>query len=158
MSTGKLKLLIILFLITPLITNAQLNDYEFNLFKFMGKNYRSSPEIKNFCEENVAIIYLNIKNNKVDSLSSNTALGDLIIKDLYFLKKYKIEKCLSTTKIGVLVIIKNFDSFCLGYKKNYNENAVIVENIFSEKAKNNKQGDVNYIFTPFVITINEAIR
>jgi hypothetical protein len=82
MSTGKLKLLIILFLITPLITNAQLNDYEFNLFKFMGKNYRSSPEIKNFCEENVAIIYLNIKNNKVDSLSSNTALGDLIIKDL----------------------------------------------------------------------------
>jgi hypothetical protein len=160
MLTGKLRLLMISLcsLITPLITNAQLNDAELKLFKLMGKNYRSSPEIINFCEDNFAIIYLNIKNNKVDSLSSNTTLGNLIIREMNFLKNYEINGIISKPKIGVFIIIKNFDSFCLNYNKNYNENAIIAENIFKEIGKNNKQGDVNYIFTPFVITNNEPIR
>lgn len=128
---------------------------ELKFHKFITKNYRYSDSISTFCKENVATVYVEIKENKVTKIFSNNELGNLIVSDLEFIKKYnftfKEEK-----KIGIFFILKNIKVSCIDSKKGYNETSLIIENILNEIYAN--RSDVFYLFNPIEIFVRDAIE
>jgi hypothetical protein len=150
----KLLISIILFNLTFFLSSqlAAQENYLSEIHKYISLRYRSSEKVETYCKGNIAIVYIKIKNSKIDSVYSNNELGNLILENLQFIKNYKFKKHIDNPQIGLFFILKNVTANCAGVNNGFNGNAIRIEDFLKEIELNRRM--VNFHYYPISILIN----
>jgi hypothetical protein len=142
----KFLLILISYLFLNKFTQAQIAS---DLTKHVYKNYKPSNEVKLYCDENYAIVYLKVDaKGNLEIISSADTLGKLIVPDLDFLKGYHVNK--PNTTLGLFFVIQNIES-CTESEKGFNKTSEGIINLI--KVLEEKERSVQFIYHPIIIKI-----
>ncbi len=132
---------------------AQNNDY-LNFYRFLNKFYVPSKAIKTYCEENYAIVYFKLNNKKIDSIYSQSTLGQIIANDLQFEKKYTQPIKTDKHTIAMIFILNNINPACIVKKNGFNTTSLLIKNLL--KKISSQSNEVEFFLEPYEINFYDT--